>query len=301
MLPTSQPDEPRRRQLEGALQKSATTRVVLSRGLLTIIVFAAASGIGRPAHERGPQRGTLLLVLHTAGRRSAGVRSVGGGRHRLDRSRRRWRSTWATPGRQRPGDGLLLAVVAADRHPAPDRPGGRHHRPDHPRGAVDPPARPRLRVPVPLIATTAGTPFFVQTDAPGRRTTVYFSYTTLARRSAYGGFTAATSLGRMVAVSRGVGRAARTWCRRSRCWSATSGAPSDATGPADDAATRSAFGEDDDHVAGAERDRVGFAGVEHHAVVGRRRWPRPSGGSRWRSRRAAGASTTVAKVTSSRA
>jgi hypothetical protein len=55
----------------------------------------------------------------------------------------------------------------------------------------------------PLIATLMGQPFFVQTENPGTADYLYFSYTTLATIG-YGDFTAATSLGRMVAVSEGL-------------------------------------------------------------------------------------------------
>jgi len=55
----------------------------------------------------------------------------------------------------------------------------------------------------PLIATLMGQPFFVQTENPGTADYLYFSYTTLATIG-YGDFTAATSLGRMIAVSEGL-------------------------------------------------------------------------------------------------
>jgi hypothetical protein len=52
----------------------------------------------------------------------------------------------------------------------------------------------------PLIATLTKVPFFVQTSAPSSSDFVYFSYTTLTTVG-FGDFTAATSLGRIVAVS----------------------------------------------------------------------------------------------------
>ena len=55
----------------------------------------------------------------------------------------------------------------------------------------------------PLIATLTGAPFFVQTTTPGTQDYIYFSYTTLATIG-YGDFTAATSVGRMIAVSEGL-------------------------------------------------------------------------------------------------
>jgi ion channel len=55
----------------------------------------------------------------------------------------------------------------------------------------------------PLIGTVTGHAFFVQTDSPTPSDFLYFSYTTLATIG-YGDFTAAQSLGRMVAVSEGL-------------------------------------------------------------------------------------------------
>jgi hypothetical protein len=55
----------------------------------------------------------------------------------------------------------------------------------------------------PLVATLTREPFFVQTTAPAASDFVYFSYTTLATIG-YGDLTAATSLGRMIAVSEGL-------------------------------------------------------------------------------------------------
>jgi ion channel len=55
----------------------------------------------------------------------------------------------------------------------------------------------------PLISTLTREPFFVQTPEPAAADYVYFSYTTLATIG-YGDFTAATSLGRMLAVSEGL-------------------------------------------------------------------------------------------------
>jgi hypothetical protein len=52
----------------------------------------------------------------------------------------------------------------------------------------------------PLIAFVTNTPFFVQTSAPEDIDFVYFSYVTLTTVG-YGDFTAATSTGRMIAVS----------------------------------------------------------------------------------------------------
>ena len=55
----------------------------------------------------------------------------------------------------------------------------------------------------PLVATLTNDPFFVQTTTPNASDYIYFSYTTLATIG-YGDYTAATSLGRMVAVSEGL-------------------------------------------------------------------------------------------------
>jgi hypothetical protein len=55
----------------------------------------------------------------------------------------------------------------------------------------------------PLLATMSGEPFFVQVSDPNASDYLYFSYTTLATIG-FGDFTAATSLGRMIAVSEGL-------------------------------------------------------------------------------------------------
>ncbi len=52
----------------------------------------------------------------------------------------------------------------------------------------------------PVISAVTDQPFFVQTDTPGAIDYVYFSYVTLTTVG-YGDFTAATSVGRMIAVS----------------------------------------------------------------------------------------------------
>ena len=52
----------------------------------------------------------------------------------------------------------------------------------------------------PLISTVTNQPFFVQTTTPGPVDYVYFSYVTLTTVG-FGDFTAATSVGRMIAVS----------------------------------------------------------------------------------------------------
>jgi Ion channel len=51
-----------------------------------------------------------------------------------------------------------------------------------------------------LIALVSGTPFFVQTATPTTANYLYFSYTTLSTVG-YGDFTAAASLGQMIAIS----------------------------------------------------------------------------------------------------
>jgi hypothetical protein len=55
----------------------------------------------------------------------------------------------------------------------------------------------------PLVATLTGTPFFLQTATPDASDYIYFSYTTLATIG-FGDFTAASSIGRMAAVSEGL-------------------------------------------------------------------------------------------------
>jgi len=55
----------------------------------------------------------------------------------------------------------------------------------------------------PVLASLSGQPFFVETATPGTAVYLYFSYTTLATIG-FGDFTAATNLGRMMAVSEGL-------------------------------------------------------------------------------------------------
>jgi voltage-gated potassium channel Kch len=50
------------------------------------------------------------------------------------------------------------------------------------------------------VSAVTGQPFFVQTSMPGPIDYLYFSYVTLTTVG-YGDFTAATSVGRMIAVS----------------------------------------------------------------------------------------------------
>jgi ion channel len=54
-----------------------------------------------------------------------------------------------------------------------------------------------------LVTTVSGSPFFVQTDDAGPSDFIYFSYSTLATIG-YGDYTAASGLGRMLAVSEGL-------------------------------------------------------------------------------------------------
>ena len=205
MLPTRQPGEPRRRQLESALARQDDYGVVLILILLTIIVFAAASGTVGQLTSIVLSGGTLLLVLHTSGahrrvlRASAVVviASIAAATVAIVLGDT---VSSATAGLV----GLLLAVVAPivilRRIILADTITVRIIL-----GALSIYLLLGLAYAYlfPLIAILGGQPFFVQTTTPGTPDYLYFSYTTLATIG-YGDFTAATSLGRMVAVSEGL-------------------------------------------------------------------------------------------------
>jgi hypothetical protein len=205
MLPARVPGDSRRRLVRDALAREDDFGVALVLILITIIVFASAqSAIGQMVSV-ALSGGTLLFVLHTAGahRRTfrasavvvgaavvAAIISVLVGNT----------SSSATAGLI----GLLLAVVA-------------------PlvilrRIVRSPTITVRLVLGAlsiylllglayaylfPLIASLTGEQFFVQTSDPNTSDFLYFSYTTLATIG-FGDFTAATSLGRMIAVSEGL-------------------------------------------------------------------------------------------------
>ncbi len=204
-MPARAPGESRRRQLRAALARTDDFGVVLLLILVTIIVFAAAVGPVGQLVSVALSGGTLLFVLHTAEanrrtfRASAIVVSV------AIASAAATLLLGETVSSSTAGlVGLLLAVVA-------------------PlvilrRIALSPTITVRLVLGAlsiylllglayaylfPLIATLAGEPFFVQTADPVTSDYIYFSYTTLATIG-FGDFTAATSLGRMIAVSEGL-------------------------------------------------------------------------------------------------
>ncbi len=204
-MPVRQPGETRRRQVRAALARKDDFGVVLVMVLLTVIVFAAADGPVGQLVSVALSGGTLLFVLHTAGanRRTFRASAVVVGLAVLSAASATLlggEATTSTAGLV----GLLLAVVA-------------------PlvilrRIIVSPTITVRLVLGglaiylllglayaylFPLLATLTHTPFFVQTASPGAPDYIYFSYTTLATIG-YGDFTAATSVGRMVAVSEGL-------------------------------------------------------------------------------------------------
>jgi Ion channel len=202
MFPTRAPGETRRQQAHAWYDQKDDFGVVLILILLTIIVFAAADGPLGQLVSVALSGGTLLFVLHTA-----------------EAHRRAFRisavvvvvTVLSTAGAQLLGDtvgtstaglvGLLLALLA-------------------PlvilrRIFTSPTITVRLVLGAlciylllglayaylfPLVATMSHEPFFVQTAQPGTQDYIYFSYTTLSTVG-FGDFTAATSLGRMVAVS----------------------------------------------------------------------------------------------------
>jgi hypothetical protein len=202
MMPTSQPGVSRREEVRTLLAREDDFGVALVLILVTVIIFAAAEGpIGQLASV-ALSGGTLLFVIHTAdGHRrtfrvsavvvgiailSAAAATVAGGD-----------TATATAGLV----GLLLAVIA-------------------PlvilrRIVFSPTITVRLVLGAlaiylllglayaylfPLISTLSHMPFFVQTARPDASDYIYFSYTTLATVG-FGDFTAASSVGRMAAVS----------------------------------------------------------------------------------------------------
>lgn len=202
MIPSRVPGQSRRSQARETLERPDDFGVVLILILLTIVAFAAAIGPVGKLISVALSGGTLLYVLHTAGahRRvfraavvvvtvaviSAGVAILLGD----------------SVGNTAVGlVGLMLATVAPIVILR--------------RIILSPTITVRLVLGAlaiylllglayaylfPLIGTFTGVPFFVQTSTPDASDFVYFSYTTLATLG-YGDYTAATGLGRMVAVS----------------------------------------------------------------------------------------------------
>jgi hypothetical protein len=205
MMPARAPDETRRQQVREALARQDDFGVALVLILITIIVFASAQGSVGQLVSVALSGGTLLFVLHTAGA-----------------NRRTFRASAAVVGIATLGAtiavlvgdmdasstaglvGLLLAIVAPIVILL--------------RIVRSPTITFRLVLGAlsiylllglayaylfPLLATTSGEPFFVQVSDPNASDYLYFSYTTLATIG-FGDFTAATSLGRMIAVSEGL-------------------------------------------------------------------------------------------------
>jgi hypothetical protein len=205
MLPTPAPGQSRASQARARLAQEDDFGIALVLILSTIIVFAAAQGAWGQFISVALSGGTLLFVLHTAGAnrrtfRAAAVVVViavlGAGLSVL------FGDTVATA--TAGVVGLLLAVVAPIVILR--------------RIVVSPTITIRLILGAlaiylllglayaylfPLVATLTHDPFFVQTTTPNASDFIYFSYTTLATIG-YGDFTAASSLGRMVAVSEGL-------------------------------------------------------------------------------------------------
>lgn len=202
MIPTRAPGQSRPAHLRETLARPDSFGVVLVLILLTILVFAAAIGPAGQIVSVALSGGTLLFVLHTAGARhetfrvSAVVVTVALGSTAAALLLGDAVGTWAVG-----LVGLLLAIVA--------------------------PLVILRRIVLSttitvhlvlgalciylllglaygygftLVATATGQPFFVQTATPSATDYVYFSYTTLATVG-YGDYTAATSIGRMIAVS----------------------------------------------------------------------------------------------------
>jgi hypothetical protein len=205
MIPSRAPGQSRRSHARQTLERPDDFGVVLILILLTILVFAAAIGPVGQVISVALSGGTLLYVLYTAGAQrrifrtatvvvtvavvSAGVAVLLG----------------ETVANTTAGlVGLLLAVVAPVVILR--------------RIVLSPTITFRLVLGAlsiymlfglayaylfPLVATLTGESFFVQTSRPVASDYVYFSYTTLATIG-YGDFTAASSLGRMIAVSEGL-------------------------------------------------------------------------------------------------
>jgi hypothetical protein len=205
MLPARAPGETRRQLARDKLARQDDFGVALVLILLTIIVFAAATGVWGQFVSVALSGFTLLFVLHTAGanrrtfRASTIVVSVAVLGAAISVLVGETAAT-ATAGLV----GLLLAVLAPIVILR--------------RIVLSPTITVRLVLGAlsiylllglayaylfPLVATLTREPFFVQTTTPNASDYIYFSYTTLATIG-FGDFTAGTSLGRMMAVSEGL-------------------------------------------------------------------------------------------------
>src|SRR5436190_4515703 len=201
MMPARQPGV-RREGIRAMLARRDDFGVALILILLTVIVFAAAEGpIGQLASV-ALSGGTLLFVLHTAGahRRTFRLSSVVVVVSIVIAAAANYSGS-AVPVATAGLVGLLLAVVAPIVILR--------------RIVLSPTITVRLVLGAlaiylllglayaylfPVVAALTHVPFFVQTAAPGASDYIYFSYTTLATVG-FGDFTAATSIGRMAAVS----------------------------------------------------------------------------------------------------
>ena len=204
MLPDRAPGETRRHQVREVLASGDAFGVALVLILLTIIVFATASGPIGQLVSVALSGGTLLFVLHTAGAspRTFRVSAIVVGLAVIGAALAVLLGAAATSSAGIVG--LLLAVVAPVVILR--------------RIAMSPTITFRLVLGAlsiylllglayaylfPLIAVLSGEQSFVQVSDPNTSDFLYFSYTTLATIG-FGDFTAATSLGRMLSVSEGL-------------------------------------------------------------------------------------------------
>ncbi len=205
MMPIREPGETRRQTLRRLLARQDDFGVALALILLTVTVFAAAEGPIGQLVSVALSGGTLLFVLHTSGAHGQTFRAAAVliGIAILFAAVATYAGS-AVPVATAGSVGLLLAVVA-------------------PlvilrRIVLSPTITFRLVLGAlaiylllglayaylfPLVAALTNAPFFVQTSTPDASDYIYFSYTTLATIG-YGDFTAATSVGRMAAVSEGL-------------------------------------------------------------------------------------------------
>jgi hypothetical protein len=202
MIASRLPGQSRRSRVRETLERPDDFGVVLVLILLTIVVFAAAIGPVGQVISVALSGGTLLYVLHTAGayRRTFRISAVIVTLAVASAALALFLGE-ATANATAGVVGLLLAIIAPIVILR--------------RIFEGPTITFRLVLGAlaiylllgmayaylfPLIATLAHEPFFVQTSTPNTSDFVYFSYTTLATLG-YGDYTAASSLGRMVAVS----------------------------------------------------------------------------------------------------
>jgi hypothetical protein len=205
MMVLREPGETRRQAARRLLAREDDFGVALVLILVTVTVFAAAEGTIGQLASVALSGGTLLFVLHTAGARGRTFRAaaivvvVA-----ILFAAAAYYAGSAIPTATAGLVGLLLAVVAPIVILR--------------RIVLSPTITFRLVLGAlaiylllglayaylfPLVATLTNGPFFVQTSTPDATDYIYFSYTTLATIG-YGDFTAATSIGRMAAVSEGL-------------------------------------------------------------------------------------------------